>query len=207
MIRIYTVPSYFQGPRISRILYIYNVISQLYVTRIDVAREQNRFTVVVSLGIHTRVAILFSHRPANAKRRTPPRRTRIYARRLLQYFRYHPPLFPPNRLFPDSILTRNIRPPFALASGRRNLKTRYDTFFLLELFVIYIYIFFFVYIRKVIYVEYNDLINLIFFFLIDFLYLYFISFYFLVTLLFSISWIRVSYFFIFKYLELLNMIV
>lgn len=68
MIRIYTVPSYFQGPRISRILYIYNVISQLYVTRIDVAREQNRFTVVVSLGIHTRVAILFSHRPANAKK-------------------------------------------------------------------------------------------------------------------------------------------
>ena len=199
MIRIYTVPSYFQGPRISRILYIYNVISQLYVTRIDVAREQNRFTVVVSLGIHTRVAILFSHRPANAKRRTPPRRTRIYARRLLQYFRYHPPLFPPNRLFPDSILTRNICPPFALASGRRNLKTRYDI-------LLYIYIFF-VYIRKVIYVEYNDLINLIFFFLIDFLYLYFISFYFLVALLFSISWIRVSYFFIFKYLELLNMIV
>lgn len=66
------------------------------VTRRDVAREQNRFTVV-SLGIYTRVAILFSHRPANAKRRTPPRRTRIYARRLFQYFRYHPP-FPSNDL-------------------------------------------------------------------------------------------------------------
>lgn len=173
MIRIYTVPSYFQGPRISRILYIYNVISQLYVTRIDVAREQNRFTVVVSLGIHTRVAILFSHRPANAKRRTPPRRTRIYARRLLQYFRSNPPLFPPDWLFPDSILTRNIRPPFALASGRRNLKTRYDI-------LLYIYIFF-VYIRKVIYVEYNDLINLIFFF--SYWFLVFVSY----ILLFSCS--------------------
>lgn len=174
MIRIYTVPSYFQGPRISRILYIYNVISQLYVTRIDVAREQNRFTVVVSLGIHTRVAILFSHRPANAKKANAFLGEREFM--LVGCSNISAPILLfslPTDCFP----TRSWREIFVHLSlwrvGRRNLKTRYDI-------LLYIYIFF-VYIRKVIYVEYNDLINLIFFF--SYWFLVFVSY----ILLFSCS--------------------
>lgn len=97
---------------------------------------QSRFTVV-PLGIHTRVAILFSHRPANAKRRTPPRRTRIYARRLFQYFR-HRPL--PTDCFLD--LDAKYLPSFRAVEWKKSFKS---ATILLNLFNFSSFFFFFPY--------------------------------------------------------------